>query len=343
MKTLISHYQEIKDKLKLQLEQAESGEQVVKILKSEIEKILQISSDYVQSLTPPQARLARMMLEMLCQYSNIISIVEQQSEENLNTLETPKQQFGLNELSSKIDSEIISPIAKAIDSQKKVQNFTSPNYYKQFIFQKISQSREIFTSLVAGGLAGVLEGGFVWGILGATIGAVTGGVIGKIIQDNKQNDVDNNFETTKELVKDKKRFIIDTDRFLSYLYQAFQSIDLTVSAYGNKSEKTDKSGGLEDNLDILEYLQELMADALDEKVQLPISVKRRIQQAATILRHYGIEARAYKALEGEDLMFNFEPSLDPEIKTYVTLKHALVRDNQVIIPGCVIEPQGVRS
>jgi hypothetical protein len=113
---------------------------------------------------------------------------------------------------------------------------------------------------------------------------------------------------------------------------------MTVAAYGAREEKALKPG-LENDLDLLEYLQDLMADALDQQTQLPIAVRRRIEQAATILRHYGIEARVYQSSEEQDLgMFYFEPSLDPEITDYITLKHAFVKDDQVLLPGYVIEP-----
>ena len=87
-----------------------------------------------------------------------------------------------------------------------------------------------------------------------------------------------------------------------------------------------------------------MADALDERTQLPTAVRRRIEQATTILRRYGIQARVYQPSEEQDLgmeawsMFYFEPSLDPEITDYITLKHAFIKDNQVLLPGYVIEP-----
>ena len=127
---------------------------------------------------------------------------------------------------------------------------------------------------------------------------------------------------------------------LNYLYQNFQSIDQIILAYGTKEEKTNQPD-LENNLDLLEYLQELMADALDEENKLPISVRRRIEQAITILRNYGIEAKVYQpSLEGNKAwdMFYFEPSIDPNITDYVTLKHAFVKDERVLLPGSVIEP-----
>jgi hypothetical protein len=84
-----------------------------------------------------------------------------------------------------------------------------------------------------------------------------------------------------------------------------------------------------------------MADTLNEQIQLSTTVRRRIEQAATILRHYGIQAQVYRPGIEAELMFYFEPSLDPKITDYVTLKHAFVKDEQVLLPGYVIEPVSV--
>jgi uncharacterized membrane protein len=333
MKTLVSHYPEIKDKLNSRLNNVNTTEDVAKIVREEIDKLTDISSDYIQSLTPAQARLARAMLQLLSQYTNILSMLKPQLE-STGVAGTSENQLALNQLAS----DILSPLTTISQTQQKLQNLTSGNFYKKTILQQIRQSREVVSSIFAGGLAGTLEGGFVWGLVGATIGAATGAVLGKIIQNKK---LDDNTDTTKEQLKTPEnnlRINIDNSKLLDNIYQALQSIDIAVAAYpANKEDKAQKEG-IENNLDLLEYLQELMADALDEKKQLPISIRRRMQQATTILRNYGIEARVYEPTENESLMFYFEPSIDPENTEYITLKHALIKDNKVLLPGYVIEP-----
>ncbi len=333
MKTLVSYYQEIKENLKSQLEAVETTEQVVKILQDEINKLADFNGDYIRGLTPPQARLATVMLKILNQYTSTLILVKlQDSTPNANS--HFQSEVGLTELAS----NTLSPLTQIFQLEKNLQALRSLNYYKQALLQQVRQSREVMSSLLAGGIAGTLAGGYVWGV----IGAITGGVIGKVVPPQKSPE-NTDLASLPESRKNEVKIGIDIDRLLDHLYQAFQSIDITVSAYGAREEKAPLPGW-ENNLDLLEYLQELMADALDERTQLPTAVRRRIEQATTILRRYGIQARVYQPSEEQDLgmeawsMFYFEPSLDPEITDYITLKHAFIKDNQVLLPGYVIEP-----
>ncbi len=328
MTTLIDYYQELKEKLKSQLKNNQTSEIIVKIIKTEINQLIDINSEYIQTLTPSQARLAIAMLQSISQYTSVLLLVK--PENNLNPL-VNNQQTTLNEFTT----NLVKPISNIIQTQQKLQNIVSPTYYKQTIIQTLQKSREIFSSLLAGGLAGVIEGGWYWGVIGAIIGGVTGGAISQIIK-QKSSPESSNIGILQQ-PNQQPQITINTDKLLDYLYQSFQSIEIVVAAQKQSAEKTPKSG-LENNLDLLEYLQDLMADALDENTKLPVSVRRRIEQAATILRHYGIETRVYQPSDEQDLMFYFEPSLNPEITDYITLKHAFVKDNQLLLPGSVIEP-----
>ncbi|GJD21031.1 hypothetical protein RIVM261_059870 [Rivularia sp. IAM M-261] len=310
MTTLISYYQQVKDKLKSQLQPNTAPEVAVKVIQREINALTDINSEYMQSLTPPQARLAQTLLQSLSQYTSVLLLVKPQIDEN-NVLAQPN----FTELTTKL----VSPIKNAI---------TVPNY-KLALIQKAQQSRELLSSLLAGGLAGVVEGGWYWGLIGAAIGGITGGTIAQVIKPKKENQA---LEINQPAVAEVN---IDIDKLLNYLYQALQSIDITVAGYRNE-DKVPKEG-IENNLDLLEYLQDLMADGLDDSINLPVSVRRRIEQAASILRHHGIESRTYQPNIDQD-MFYFEPSLDAEVTDYITLKHALVKDNRVLLPGYVLEP-----
>jgi hypothetical protein len=332
MTTLINYYQEIKEKLKSQLEVNTTPEAVAKIVQTEVNKLADIDSEYIQSLTPPQARLARVMLQWLSQSANILILVKPQMDAiSPNGIEISNNKSTLSELTS----QVLSPVTKIVETQQNLQNLTSPNYYKQTIIQKLQQSREIYSSLLAGSLAGTLEGGWTWGLVGAIIGAVSGSAI--FFWNAKVGSSKKSSENTKIIAaKPILKITTDTDKLLNYIYQSLQSIDITVASYGS-NEKQFKPG-IENNLDFLEYLQDLMSDALDKNTQIPIAVRRRIEQAATILRRNGIEVRVYKPEQEQDSMFYFEPSLDSETTDYITLKHAFIKDNQVLLPGYVIEP-----
>jgi histidyl-tRNA synthetase len=341
MKTLISHYKEIKEKLKSQLERVETTDQAVKIVQDEINKLADLSGDYIRGLTPPQARLATVMLKALNQYTSILILVKLQDstpntseKSHSNANSQSENQLGLTELTS----NTLAPFNTITQIEKNLKALTSLDYYKQALSQQVQQNREVMSSLLAGGITGTLAGGYSWGL----IGAITGGVIGKIVQQTQSSE-NTGVTSQPEPPKNKLKIGVDIDKLLDHLYQAFQSIDLTVAAYGGTQEKAPKPG-LENHLDLLEYLQDLMAEGLDEQTQLPTAVRRRIEQAATILRRYGIETRVYQPTEEQELameawsMFYFEPSLDPQTTDYITLKHAFVKDDQVLLPGSVVEP-----
>ena len=339
MKTLASHYQKIKNELISNLDATNTIEEVVIVVQDEINQLTDLNGEYIKELTPPQARLARNMLEGMKENLQILASVELQD----ISVKTSEKSFDLSEVQAELNKSILSPLNNAMQTQQNIQNWTSPNYYKQIFFKPIQKSRVIVSSLLAAGLAGTLEGGITWGLVGAGIGLVSGGVFSKVVKQKQLTQTGSNFQ--EEVIQNQTQISIDTNKLLTYLYQNFQWIDQTVLTYGTKEEKSSQPD-LENNLDLLEYLQELMADALDEETQLPISVRRRIEQAITILRRYGIEAKVYQpdlsANKAWD-MFYFEPSIDPSITDYVTLKHAFVKDEKVLLPGSVIEPASSTS
>jgi hypothetical protein len=337
MKTLVSSYQEIKEKLKSQLEDVETTEQIVKILQDEISKLVDFNGDYILSLTPQQARLATVMLNDLNQYTSILGLAKLQ-----DSTPNASEKSNSNGLSELTTTPFLPSLGEGEKEGEKIaslilhrfgNNISPLTNNLQTLTRQIQIRRDVISSLLAGGLAGTLAGGYSWGF----VGAILGGAIAKIVQPKKLPE-NTDIPSLPESRQKEIRIGIDIDKLLDHLYQSFQSIDMTVAAYGAREEKGLKPG-LENDLDLLEYLQDLMADALDEQTQLPIAVRRRIEQAATILRHYGIQARVYQSTEEQDLgMFYFEPSLDPNITDYITLKHAFVKDDQVLLPGYVIIP-----
>lgn len=332
MKTLISDYQQIKERLKSQLEDVEKTEQVVQIVQAEINQLADLSGDYIKGLTPPQARLATVMLKALNQYTSILMSVKLPE----STAQFPEKSNTQEDLTKLTSSP---PFSNIIQIDKNIKTLTSVDSYKQVFVKQVQNNSAVISSLVTGGIAGTLAGGESWGL----IGAITGGLLGKIIQQIGSE----NTNVTSSVIPPKIELKIDINKLLDHLYQAFQSIDLIVATYGTRDgtreEKASKPG-LENHLDLLEYLQDLMADALDKDTQLPTAVRRRIEQAVTLLRRYGIETRVYQPQQEQNLgiepwsMFYFEPSLDPNVTDYLTLKHAFVKDDQVILPGSVVEP-----
>ncbi|MGD1875423.1 MAG: hypothetical protein ACFB02_20495 [Mastigocoleus sp.] len=340
---LTSHYQEIKSNLKEKLVNSETIEEAVKVIQYEIRCFTSLDSDYIKKLTPPQARLALTMLKRLNESISIMLFVNLQKSEVIVSRKT-NSQVALGEvISNNLPRNSIFNF-RQFDIVSKLSALSSSNYYKRVLLQPLQKNLIIISSLFSAGFAGTLEGGLSWGLIGAIIGSLTGGVFSKVVQRKDLDEAESvNISSQIDTITNKSKLNIDIDKLLAYLHREFQSIDISVTAYSNKEDKSNKFG-LENNLDLLEYIQDLMADTLDQENPLPINLQRKISQAHTILRRYGIEARVYQPNQKEDddwSMFYFEPSLDPQLTEYVTLKHAFIKDEQVLLAGCVIEPASV--
>ncbi len=192
-------------------------------------------------------------------------------------------------------------------------------------------------------VAGAATGAFFGGPLGFAFGTIIGVTVGVVAQSTLGKDTDISVEPERH----KPELRIDINALLSNLQKAFEAIDRAVDAYD--TEEKPQKPGLEDYPDLLEFLQDLMEDALDEKAELPTTTRKRIGQVPMILRHYGIDAQVYQPGEEQTSeidpwsKFDFEPSLDPEIRDYVTLKPAFVKGGQVLKRGRVIEPASSRA
>ena len=123
MKTLVSRYQNIKDKLKSHLEATTTVEEVVKIVENEIKQLIDLNGEYIKELTPPQARLARNMLQGMREHLTILNSVElQESSANI-----PEKSFDISEVQAELNKNILSPLTTAIQTSRNIQSWTSPN------------------------------------------------------------------------------------------------------------------------------------------------------------------------------------------------------------------------
>ena len=76
MITLVAIYQERKNSLKTQLENAKTIKQVVQILKDEITWLKNMEGEYIRELTPSQAQIALERLEELSLSLNMLTAVK---------------------------------------------------------------------------------------------------------------------------------------------------------------------------------------------------------------------------------------------------------------------------
>lgn len=99
MATLVAIYQERKNNLKTQVENAKTTKQVVEILKDEITWLRNIEGKYIRELTPSQAQFALEKLEELNISLNILTAVK--------VLESPASKLNPSESKSKNYANII--------------------------------------------------------------------------------------------------------------------------------------------------------------------------------------------------------------------------------------------
>jgi hypothetical protein len=214
------------------------------------------------------------------------------------------------------------------------QSLSDKRYHKDNSNQDIIH---VGIGAISGGAAGTLAGP-VGMFVGAGIGAAVG-VASNLIPNNEETE---NINSKGRVENEVPQLLINHEPILSNLYQGFKEIDEAVARCLEDRKKQPDKPSLDKLTDVLEVLQDLMGEELDEQNQIPTLVSKQLKRIPSILRHYGMEARAYQP-KGEPssqdwAMFEFEPSLEPDSPEYVTMKPAFVKGDEVILQGRVIEP-----
>lgn len=134
---------------------------------------------------------------------------------------------------------------------------------------------------------------------------------------------------------------VDSKALLNNLADALNTIDLAV-AQVEEVNKPLASSGLEELTEILDLLQRLMGASFLESPLMTLELARLIPQ---ILMKQGIRVQSYYHNDEQSLSeyFDFEPSIDPSAKDYVTLTPALLKGERLLRRGRVIEPNGERG
>jgi hypothetical protein len=141
MKKLITCYQEIKDELEKRINSATDTNQIVQILQNEVRRLSDVSGEYIENLTSPQARIALEMLDMLQECCGALMVVR------------------IQEL--RLDGPVSGEQSK--------------NKGKH----KTKVTREFLSSVTGSTLAGVVTRGFGGGVVGAAIGTGVGIIFSK--------------------------------------------------------------------------------------------------------------------------------------------------------------------
>jgi hypothetical protein len=127
---------------------------------------------------------------------------------------------------------------------------------------------------------------------------------------------------------------IDSKILLDNLADALNTIDLAVASV--IEEKPLDASGIENQPELLLFLQRLMGASFLEKPQMTLELAQLLPQ---ILMEQGIRAQIYRADDNSHReYFDFEPSIDRSKQDYTTITPALLNGDRLLRRGRVIEP-----
>jgi len=305
MKTLVEFFKGREKELRLQLSSVEKRpDEVVKILQIEISKLTDIDGEYVNQLTSVQIRVAVSSLVCLSLLLNSLIFVTSE-------LDPTMQVAGLT-LTSDEAGKVAAPIVAgtAIGGFLLISGFT---------FSQI--------------LAPAVLAGFMTGAGGYLVEKFVELTLSKHEHKEDKEQISSNIK-------------VDIDRLLAEIEKQLAEIDDLVSRYTKKEEAlpTKLENDFSEFPDALKFLQGFIGDANLEISQLPKLTKKRLELAPQLLREYGIEVKLYNKneqitdSEDSDDWFEFQPSIYPEDKEYITLRPAFIKNGKVILSGQVIQP-----
>ncbi len=130
---------------------------------------------------------------------------------------------------------------------------------------------------------------------------------------------------------------VDSQVLLDHLADALSTIDIAVARVEEGKKQLVGSSGIEEQPELLALMQRLMGASFLEKPQMALELTKLLPQ---ILMEQGISAQIYRP-DDEPIgreYFDFEPSIDPAAKDYVTITPALFKGDRLLQRGRVIEP-----
>ncbi|OUL17646.1 hypothetical protein BV372_34780 [Nostoc sp. T09] len=249
----------------------------------------------------------------------------------LNLTQVRLASFFLDMLRQSIGTLAAANLAQIVPTQQKQITNPIPNF---------SPNRVILKLLKALLYIGIL--GWLFYLTKTTPGAWMAMLLASVLlglevvlQLDKNNQDDNS--TSQELLKLPQAVLrVDSKLLLDNLADALHTIDLAVARFeeGNKQEG---DLGVEELPELLGFLQKLMGASFLDKPQMAIALAQLLPQ---ILMEQGIRAQIYRTNDPQSdrNYFDFEPSIDPDTKDYVTLTPALLKGDRLLRRGRVIEP-----
>ena len=130
---------------------------------------------------------------------------------------------------------------------------------------------------------------------------------------------------------------VDSKVLLDNIADALNTIDRAV-AQTEAVKPLDSTGGIVEIPELLNFLQMLIGTSSFENPEMTLELTKLLPQ---ILMEQGIRVQVYRPNDEHSSRgyFDFEPPIDQSAKDYVTLAPALLKGEQVLRRGRVIEPQ----
>lgn len=150
-----------------------------------------------------------------------------------------------------------------------------------------------------------------------------------------QLDKDNpDLEQPQKLIQPSLQ--IDSNVLLDNIADALNTIDLAIASTSTVKKSLDASG-IEESPELLNLLQRQMGASFLNKPQMALELTKLLPQ---ILMEQGISVQMYRPEQEPSYReyFDFEPSIDPASKDYITIAPALLKGDRLIRRGRVIEP-----
>ncbi|HPS91116.1 MAG TPA: hypothetical protein PKV33_03075 [Methanothrix sp.] len=306
--TLVGYYRQNQADLKRKLQSADTIANISKIVQDELKRLSDAKGEYISNLTPPQARVALSMLEAFRLSFSMLATVQ---------IQTPES------------------VPHETDTTRSVEDSPIPTI------------DGTLGGLAGGAVGGAISGGMTGGAVGAALGAVVAIMVRKIASTSAKSSRENGDDRYPPSPQEKNTasMSMDTKELLDYLERTLNVIDSTVAEYSHLTEPVKTKPKLEDHPEVLEFMQNLMGEALTLETPLPAIIQSRIKEVPSILRKYGIRAQGYqnKASDTARGLFEFEPSIDPNLQNSVMVKPALIKGDEILLRGRVIEPSTLRE
>ena len=363
MNTLLEYYENHgKHELKTELAQNSSPNYIIGKIQDDIQNLTDINGEYIQQLTPSQARVALKGLGEINQLLNLMigilppdlpldsndkDFVESSSKTSFKSIiGSAVLSGGTGGIAGSIIGYLMIkeqvpniPLKLISNIDKTTQKFDTTIKQK---FPKIAENYPDFKR----NIDYIDKNKFqiqqyeINPIIPIAIGFISSILIAAVIayffvyQRYKQQQ---KFKPKANFTLPERNQVQFTEDILDFLHDKFEDIDNQVVKESIEKPKP-PTPKLEDHQEILNFIQSFIGEVSDEEANLQSLTGKWNQQLTDILIQNDIEVVFFQPDIEDKSKFDFVRNIDPEVKEYVTLTPALIKDEIVIRRGRVLRP-----